>query len=82
MDSTEKPGEKEMAEVPSFGGMLPLIAGMYCSAGQSQSRKHEIQQLIFMMLKPSQSEAEARSFLADMKDALASTEKAVDVMVW
>ena len=69
---------------PGIDGMLPLMAGMLCGAGniERQSRKHELQQMIFMMLKPARSKEDARSFLTDMRDSLESTEKAVDVMVW
>lgn len=69
----------------SFDPMLPLLAGMYCGlakGSEKPSRKHDFQQVLFTLLKPCATEAEAKELLLDMQEALDSTKSVVGSMVW
>lgn len=71
----------------SFGNpMIPLMAGMLgCGSwqkGAASGRRHELQNLVLAMISACRSPDEARGLAADMREALASTEKMIDIMVW
>lgn len=67
------------------GSMLPILASMCCCSpvvGKRTSRKHDFQEALFVLLKQCATADEAKDVISDMQEAIDSTRKVIDLMVW
>lgn len=66
-------------------GFLPMLASMCCCSpgvGKRTSRKHDFQEALFVLLKQCATADEAKDVISDMQEAIDSTRKVIDLMVW
>ena len=75
--------------VPSLGNSMwfPLMMAMFATPSERQqgalpSRKHSFQQFILSLFQRCESKDEADAIIDDMQEAVTSSRKVIESMVW